>query len=479
MEVTTVLIDDESVADHTRHAQERDTVPPPSARRRVTIVLRHRAVPLCVAVAMLVVGMTFEFLWGPVVFHMSGWFNQGDMWGMFRAAHFVGWGYLGGVYSPENTVVTYPGMAILLAPVAMLSGALHLSESFPPMVVAHPTAVFLVLPYEIILASTVLFAADALAEQLGVGSRRRLALCLLIGILVWPVVLVWGHAEDALTMTLALLGLRCVMQVRWTRAGWLFGFAIVVQPLVALAVPVLLAASPRGQRVLFAVRCAALTALTVGVAFLGNPSGSYLMLIKQPTPVTPNHATPWVSLAPNVGTAAPISGGLTKGVNGHFGKIIGATGNSAVSIVAGGPGRMIYVLVAVLAGLYVWRRPQDTVRLLWLVAAVLATRCFFEAVMTPYYLAPPLLLLLVLAARRGGRRFWTSAAIAVSVSVFAYHHMGAWAWWLPIVAAMATIMALAFPSVPRIDNSTDDRRVDVPSVSTAVGRAIPMTTQAV
>jgi hypothetical protein len=117
-----------------------------------------------------------------------------------------------------------------------------------------------------------------------------------------------------------------------------------------------------------------------------------------------------------------------------------------VVFVSGGPARSIDVIVAILLGLYVWRRPQHVVHLLWLAAAVLASRCFLEAVMTPYYIAPPLFLALVLASRRGGRRFWAAAAIAIEITVLAYYHLNPWVWWLCIVAGLAGILALGYPN---------------------------------
>jgi len=55
-------------------------------------------------------------------------------------------------------------------------------------------------------------------------------------------------------MTFALYAMISVLRMNWVRAGWLFGVAIVFQPLIALVIPIFLAASPRGGRVLFAVR---------------------------------------------------------------------------------------------------------------------------------------------------------------------------------------------------------------------------------
>jgi len=408
---------------------------------------------------MIGVGLAFEFLWIPTVYHQSRWFTQGDVWGMLRAAHYVGWGDLGGIYTSGNGVVTFPGMAVLLAPVAMLSGALHLTESYPGVFLAHPTAILLVLPVELVLASTVIFAADALAQDLGASRARRAWSCVLVALLAWPTAVLWGHAEDALVMTLALCAMRAALGGRWVRTGWLFGLAVVIQPLIALVIPLYLATSPPGRRLLFAVRCAALSAFTVGVAFLGNPSGTYRALVQQPTPPDVNHPTPWVALAPSVATP---SNGIPQGSTGI--PSLGRGGFSSATVVhhaaanvSGGPGRTIDVLLAVALAAYVWRRPQAPVRLLWLAAAVLASRCVFEAVMTPYYLTPPLILLVVLAARTETWRLLLAGLVTVGVSVYAYLDVGPWAWWLPVVGGLAAVLALAHPTVDRpIAGSEDD-----------------------
>ncbi len=419
--------------------------------------------PFVVAGVMLVVGMAFEFLWIPLVHHQPRWFTQGDMWGMFRAAHYVGWGDLGGVYAPGNGVVTFPGMAIILAPIAWLSGSLHLTESYDSMFLAHPSAVLLLLPVELVIASTVLFAVDALAQDLGVSQRRRVALCVLVAILAWPTAALWGHAEDAFVMTLAICAMRAAMRGRWVRTGWLFGFAIVIQPLIGLVIPLFLAASPRGQRLMFAVRCGALSVFTVGVAALGNPSGTYRSLVQQPTPPNINHPTPWVALAPRVTSltsGAPAGSGSVPSF-GRGGFSSSRVVHRVVMDVSGGPGRTIDVVIALVVAAYVWRRPQPPVRLMWIAAAVLASRCFFEAVMTPYYLTPPLILTLVLAARRDAWRAVTSAVVTMAVSVYAYLNAGPWTWWLPIVAGLTVTIVLAFPGdeIPRFDTGDGDASV--------------------
>jgi hypothetical protein len=419
-------------------------------------------------------GMVFMFEYAPLVFHLGLWDTGGDLWGIFRAAHYVGWGYLGGVYTPSNGVVTFPGLPVLLAPVAMLSGALHLTESDPMLLVAHPSAALLLEPVVLILTSTVLFAVDALAQRLGVPSRRRMVLTTVVAIIAWPVAAVWGHPEDALAMTFALYATIALLDGKWSRCGWLFGCGIVLQPLVAMMLPLFIAAAPQGRRMAVAVRSAVLSAVLVGVAFAGNPADTYQMLVKQPTQPTINHATPWLAFAPKLPYSHALPGSHVGGGLSIGGVVDGA---HRLGYVAGGPGRTIDVLLAIAIGIFVWRRPQRLEQLLWLAAVVLGSRCFFEAVMTTYYVAPALFLALVLAARQGGRRFAAASILALEITVFGYHHLEPWLWWVPMVVGLGAVLALARPGRPAAGRDAapgqDDgvgREIEVPI---GVGAEIP------
>jgi hypothetical protein len=396
-------------------------------------------------------GMAFMLWWPPLVEHAQGWDTGGDMWGIFRSAHYIGWGFLGGVYDPSTGVNSLPGIEVLLAPVAMLSGHLGLTESFPPSFIPHPTAALLIEPIELLLASTVLFAVDALAEHLGVTQGRRISLCTVAAIIVWPTVAIWGHAEDCLALALAVYALIACLKGKWAECGWLFGFALVTQPLVVMALPLVVAASPGGQRLLTALRSVALSAVLVAVAFASDAADTYRSLVQQPTPPSINHATPWVSLAPRV-PGAVFATGRYATVTVRHGEFVQVPVNAQVHaavLVSGGAGRAVEVLAAILVGLYVWRRPQPPDRLIWLAAVVLGMRCMFEAVMVPYYLAPPLVLALAIASRQRRRRFWAASVIALEVTIFAYHFLSPWAWWLPVVVSMAAVLALGYPARTR------------------------------
>lgn len=403
--------------------------------------------PLIVTCCMFALGGLVLFGWDPLIGDPGHWFTGGDLWGIFRAAHYVGWGSLSGVYAPGNGVVSFPGMPVLLAPVAMLSGSLHLTESYGPFTLARPTAALLLAPVEMLAAATVVFAADALAATLGTTRRNRVALCWLVGLMASPVAAVWGHAEDMLAVTFALYALGALFDGRWARSGWLIGFGVAVQPLVLLLVPLFIGASPAGQRLRTAVRSVLVSAFLVGVAFAGEASDTWRSIVVQPTPPSVNHATPWISLAPVVSrsTVQRVQFGVPRTGLGHTAFTVATSGLRSAAEVSGGPGRMIDVALAVLVGVFLWRRPQTPIRVGWLAAAVLVSRCFFEAVMTPYYVVPPLILALLLVSVRGGRRLAAASVLAAGMCVYAYFHLAPWVWWSPIVVGLAAVLALGYP----------------------------------
>ena len=230
--------------------------------------------------------------------------------------------------------------------------------------------------------------------------------------------------------------------------GWLLGFGIVLQPLIALTLPLLLGATPRGQRLMVAARSVLISIVPIGIALIGNPSETYRSLVLQPTPPAINHATPWVYLAPRVttGTSAashsvacswtgprcldgrhvsrargrhgrrwPRSNDRYRDCSGHGHLRVAATPAATATAVAGIADAGIALLL---------RARHD-----------------------PLLPCPPLFLSLVLASRQSGKRFWACLAVALEITVFAYHHLNPWVWWVPVVAGLIVILALTFPQL--------------------------------
>jgi hypothetical protein len=436
--------------DRATRPEDRPASPDSEGQRRGLLADRciRRRWPIALAVGSLVLGMAYMLGWDAVVHNVDCWSTGGDLWDTFRGAHYVGWGFVGGIYAPGNGIASFPGMPVLLAPVAILSSSLHLTEEFPPFLVARPTAALLLQPVESLLTSTVVFATEALADRVGVGQARRRSLCVIVAVVAFPVGVVWGHAEDALAMTFAMYALIAMLDRKWSKCGWLLGFGIVMQPLVALMLPLMIGASPVGHRIAMAIRSVTLSIVLVGVALLGDAADTYRAVVQQPAFPAGNHPTPWLALAPRLAPVTARMGRASTLVDqrGHLvvESVASQVRNSVV--VTGGLGRSLYLVVAVLLGVYVWRRPQSAVRLIWLAAAILAARCFFEAVMCPYYLAPPLFLALLMASRMSGRRFWAAVGLAVGVSVFAYFFLNPWLWWVPVVMGLGAVLALGYPN---------------------------------
>ncbi len=188
-------------------------------------------------------GMVFSFLWLPLIqsgFYHGWWITPGDMWVTYRTAHWIGWGAYGSLYSAAPGYHTFPGLAIVLAPLSMLTSALGLSECLPYMI-PHPTAWLLLGPVEMLLGCSSLFALDSLARRLGVVGTRRYVLCVMEGVVIWPSLVIYGHPEDAIAIAFAVLAFTRALDRRWTQAGWLFAVAISFQPLGLLVLPVVLA----------------------------------------------------------------------------------------------------------------------------------------------------------------------------------------------------------------------------------------------
>ena len=379
---------------------------------------RRRVWPGAATFMLVLIAMAYSFWWGPLVRHASEWVVPGDVWSTFRAAHWIGWGDLGGVYGSDTALVTFPGIAVLLAPLAMISGSLGLSESISPIFLAHPTAWYVLGPVVLLLGSTCLFALDAVAEQLGVSGRRRAVLCWFEVIVVFQVVALWGHPEDLLAFALALYALMAGSQKRFSLSAWLWGAAIVVQPLVILVFPLALARTQRGRRIRLVALAAVPSIVLVGTPLVSQWRVTSRAILRQPNYEYLDHATPWVALSPHL---------------------------SRVSVGAG-PGRMAAVLVAVLFGVAAARRPPAPAGFIWLCAFALAIRCLFEAVMVPFYLGPPLALIILAASLRAERwRMVAAWIVAMVATVFAFHRFSEWLYWTPIAALLVIALATAWP----------------------------------
>jgi hypothetical protein len=396
--------------------------------------------PLIASIGLLAVGM-YSTTWGPTMIGAKEWALPYDIWGTLIAAVRLAHLNIGGLYTSPTGLVSLPGAVVILVPCAAIISAAGLSLQIPGPHNLHPPVWLLAGPYQIAVCCVTLFAADALAERLGVSFWKRALLSAASAGILWSPSARWGHPEDAVAVGLLLYAILAQSQSRNVLAGWLAGAAVCVQPLVLLAFPVMLALMPWRRMPLFLTRAALPSAVLLGAAAIANWHATYTSVTSQPNSPIINHPTAWTSLAPH------MSGGN----------------------VAAGPARLATVVLAFCCALIVRRRWMAQVSagdaaaagrgagdwwptpvladVLWWAALTLALRSFFEPVMVSYYPWPPMAVALIPAATLGWWRLTIAGVIAGGLTAAAQgpsHDV--WIWWAPLVAGLALMLLVASPS---------------------------------
>ncbi len=387
--------------------------------------LVRRVFPLLATVILIGIAMGSTTWWGPLITGARGWPLPDDLWGTLAAAQRLAHLDLGGLYTQPTGLVSFPGAALILVPVAALMDAAGISLHAPGHD-AHPASWLIAGPYEIALSAVALFAADAIAERLGASLPKRAVLAAASATALWSVSVNWGHPEDAVAVALLLYSILALSQARPGRSAWLIGAAVAVQPLVLIALPIVLAVLEPRRLVGFLARAAAPSVVLLGAAAAANWSATIHAVTSQPNWPTVDHPTPWVYLAPRMSHGA----------------------------VAAGPGRALAIVVACGCAIVVgqrWRAarrggpwsPDTLEEVLWWAAVALALRSVFESVMVPYYLWPVLAVALVAAVRSWPRLAAASVAAAAVTfgSQISWH--GPWSWWSLMIAGLAVTLCCA------------------------------------
>jgi hypothetical protein len=429
----------------------------PAVRRLLPVVAR-RLFPVLATAGLIAFGMASTIWWGPGLVGRHDWSLPHDLWGTLIAAHRLLRLDMGGLYTRPTSLVTFPGAAVIMVPVVAVINAARLSLAIPGPHNSHPGAWLLAGPYEIAVSAVALFAADALADHLGVPRPRRALLAAAEAAALWSVSVRWGHPEDAVAVGLFVFAILALARSRVQRAAWLTGAAVAVQPLVLLALPVAVAVIERRRAAGFLTRAAVPGAVLLGAAAAANWKATVHAVTSQPNWPTVDHPTPWMSLTPHLSGGAVAAGpARALAVLAACGCALAARHQLRAAWHAPAEGRVSHLTAVAPGNPPGWdpraapRNPAGwdpgTLRqVLWLVAVALAFRCVFEPVIVAYYLWPALAVALIAASVSWRSLAATSfAATAVTLaSQLSWH--GLWSWWCPMIAGLAlTLFAARTP----------------------------------
>jgi hypothetical protein len=423
---------------------------------RIAGAVARRGWPIATSAVFVTLGLLYFFRWSPVVRHRpSLWIMPSDLWTTYAASSAAVHGHLASIYG--SGFLAYPGFLVVLAPLGALSGAFHTvfvqltSHGHPfaglniytspgtPTVLydgvtnrgdlyaVHQGVFALLGPFTLLLSCSSLFAFDALAEQLDVERWRRAVLSATEAVLLWGLAVVAGHPEDAVSLALATVALVWAFRERWAGAGWWFGAAIAIQPLVIVLLPVLLVLGGRSRTLGLLIRGAVPAAVVAIGPVAANFHAATRALIQQPTfPDIPfNFRTPWTPLAPHLG------------------------GRGVDQTVGGGPTRILALVVAAGIGWWSLRWRNRPEMIVWAAALALALRVYTESVMTAYYSWPALAIGVAIAARATTRRFVATVVVAVVTTVVGQWLLDWHIWWAVQVVGVTAVLILAARPGPR------------------------------
>ena len=284
---------------------------------------------------------------------------------------------------------------------------------------------FVLGPAATLLASSALFAVDAVARHWQLSDGRRLALALVGALGVGNVVAGWGHPEDCVALAFvvwAALAMERRGLAGAPRAALLLGLGIAFQPLAILGVvPVLCRLDWRDAPAVWRGACVAPSLCVLLLApVLAEAHETLTVLVRQPFEPKFVSFTPLTHLAPVIG----------PGTDG------------------GGPTRLLATVLSMALALAVCRRRHDLQTVLAVTAAAFFLRVLLETELNWYYLWPVPALCLLLSMRRGSARFaLCTAAFVLSVILGNHdevHRIGL--WWPALMGTLVVMMLTAIPA---------------------------------
>ncbi len=387
--------------------------------RRVSAWVDARSAPVAVTVVLAVGALVYTLVWAVAANHHH-WHSYSDLWNSAGVGLLIGHGHLSAVYAPPSQLDAPPGLEFLLAPLMVVGHDIFglaawrgegSSESLTLVLSVAAT----------LLASTALFALDAVARVWEFSDTRRLALSAVAGLGVVSAAAFWGHPEDCLALALVVWAALAVDHeaagVRGLhRAAWLLGLAVALQPLALLAVAPVLAR--------FAWR-----ELGGAVWRLALPTAVVLLPMLAVAPARTLHAVLDQPYNPSGESATPLS---------HFARSLGH------GMYSGGSLRLLATAAAILLGFVVCRRRHDLPTVLLVMTLAFTLRVVLETELLGFYFFPVVALALILTLRRSWGLFWACASASVVGLVLGnqkVHDIGS--WWPALMATTLVMVALA------------------------------------
>ncbi len=201
------------------------------------------------------------------------------------------------------------------------------------------------------------------------------------------------------------------------RAGWLFGFAVALQPLALLAVAPVVARF--GWRALPGVACrlALPSVIVVLPELLADRARTLHQIVDQPFLPRDESSTPFSHVARDLG-------------HGMY---------------SGGTLRLVATIAAVALGWLACRHRHDLQTVLFVMALAFTIRVALESELLGFYFFPVIAICLLLTMRAGWTRFEWCAVLAVACIALGNRREHAIAlWWPAIIATTVAMVALAY-----------------------------------
>ena len=225
-----------------------------------------------------------------------------------------------------------------------------------------------------------------------------------------PVVGYYGHYDDVLALTFVILSARDLSKQRWMRAAVMLGIAVGFKQWAWMALPLLLAVTPKEQRLRSLLPSAVAPAAFFALVLAVDWSFASLALLKADTCPACGHAALWVP-------------------------------QQAMNFV-GGPPRMGVFFVA-FGVAWKMRKRFDATSLSAALGVTLLARLAFEPVVYFYHVAPALALLMLYEQLEHGRPWRTLVLGGCLIPWFGYYPSVHALWW---VAFAALVVAIAWPA---------------------------------